>query len=193
MRAVAFIFPAGALWALLPLVARFRLGLGSAGYGLLLGCVGIGALVAAALGPQLRQRLAPRVIYAIACLAIAGAGLLLAVTHSVAVAVVALVAAGGAWITGLGLLGAAYQGQLPPWVKARGLSYYLVAFQGSNAIGALVLGGIAQASSVATALTVLAGTLLVVAPLTWRLTCPRTNRRRAAERGAPAAAGNPHR
>lgn len=93
-RAAAFVFPAGALWALLPLVARFRLGLGSAGYGLLLGCVGVGALVAAALGPRLRRRLTPRVIYALACLLIAGPGLLLAVTHSVAVAVVALVAAG---------------------------------------------------------------------------------------------------
>jgi hypothetical protein len=78
----------------------------------------------------------------------------------------------GAWITGLGLLGAAYLGQLPPWVKARGLSYYLVAFQGANAIGALVLGGIAQATSPATALTVLAVTLLVAVPLTWRLAFP---------------------
>lgn len=171
-RAAVFIFPAGALWALLPLVARFRLGLGSAGYGLLLGCVGIGALAAAALGPRLRRRLAPRVLYALACLLVAGPAALLATTHSVVVAVVALVAAGGAWITGLGLLGAAYQGQLPPWVKARGLSYYLVAFQGANAIGALALGAVAQASDVATALTILAVMLLVAVPVTWRLAFP---------------------
>ncbi|HXD65790.1 MAG TPA: MFS transporter [Solirubrobacteraceae bacterium] len=88
VRAALFIFPAGALWALLPLVARFRLGLGSAGYGLLLGCVGVGALVAASLGPQLRRRVAPRVVYALACLLVAGPALLLAVTHSVAVALV---------------------------------------------------------------------------------------------------------
>ncbi len=50
-RAMAFVFFAGALWALLPLVARFRLGLGSGGYGLLLGCVGVGALLAANSGP----------------------------------------------------------------------------------------------------------------------------------------------
>jgi MFS family permease len=43
-RAIGFIFPAGAIWALLPLVARDRLHLGSGGYGLLLGCVGIGQL-----------------------------------------------------------------------------------------------------------------------------------------------------
>ena len=171
-RAALFIFPAGALWALLPLVARFRLGLGSAGYGLLLGCVGIGALVAATLGPLLRRWLAPRVLYALACLLVAGPAFLLAVTHSVAVAVVALVAAGGAWITGLGLLGAAYQGQLPSWVKARGVSFYLVAFQGANGIGALVFGGVAQASSAATGLVVLAIALVVVVPVTWWLAFP---------------------
>jgi MFS family permease/quinol monooxygenase YgiN len=171
-RSALFIFPAGALWALLPLVARFRLGLGSAGYGLLLGCVGVGALVAASLGPQLRRRLAPRVVYVLACLLVAGPAFLLAVTHSVALVVVALVAAGAAWITGLGLLGAAYQGQLPSWVKARGVSYYLVAFQGANGIGALVFGGVAQASSAATGLMVLAIALVVVVPVTWRLAFP---------------------
>jgi MFS family permease len=57
-RATVFIFPAGATWALLPLVARHKLGLGSIGYGLLLGCVGVGALGAATFGPALRQRMA---------------------------------------------------------------------------------------------------------------------------------------
>ena len=82
---------------------------------------------------------------------------------------------------------------MPAWVKARGMSYYLVAFQGSNAIGALVLGGVAQASSVATALAVIAATLLVVAAADLASEVPRTKRRRAAERGTPAAAGDPDR
>jgi MFS family permease len=171
-RAILFIFPAGAVWALLPLVARHRLGLGSAGYGLLLGSVGVGALGAATVGPALRQRLTPRVLYALACLLIAGAGLVLAVTHAVAIAVIALIVAGAAWITALGLLGAAYQGQLPPWVKARALSYYLIAFQGAAGIGALALGGVAQGSNVATALEVLAAMLVVAVPVTWRLSFP---------------------
>jgi MFS family permease len=169
VRTVAFIFPAGALWALLPLVARHRLGLGSAGYGLLLGCVGLGALLAATFGPALRDRLAPRALYALACVLVAAAAGLLAVTHDVALAVIALIVAGAAWILGLGLLGAAYQGQLPRWVKARGVSYYLVAFQGANGIGALVLGGVAQASSVSTALVVLGVALVVAVPVTWLL------------------------
>jgi predicted MFS family arabinose efflux permease len=173
-RSVAFVFFAGAIWALLPLIARERLGLGSAGYGLLLGCVGVGALAAATFGPALTRRLTPRAIYALACLVVAASAALLGVTHSVALAVLVLVAAGAAWITGLGLLGAAYQGQLPAWVKARSFSYYLVAFQGANAIGALCLGGVAQASTVSSAFLVISGGLVVSTLVTWPLAIPDT-------------------
>ena len=171
-RSIAFVFMAGAIWALLPLIARQRLGLGPAGYGLLLGCVGVGALAAATFGPALTRRLAPRSIYALACLVVAACAAILAVTHSVLLAVLVLVAAGAAWITGLGLLGSAYQGQLPAWVKARSYSYYLVGFQGASAIGALCLGGVAQASSVSTAFLILSGGLILAAIATWRLAIP---------------------
>jgi MFS family permease len=42
LRAALFLVPASALWALLPLVASRRLGLGAGGYGLLLGASGSG-------------------------------------------------------------------------------------------------------------------------------------------------------
>jgi predicted MFS family arabinose efflux permease len=172
VRSIAFIFLASAVWALLPSIARQRLGLGSAGYGLLLGCVGVGAMIAATFGPALRNKLEPRVIYALACLVIAASAALLAVTHSVALVAIALVAAGAFWIMGLGLLGAAYQGQLPDWVKARGVSYYLVAFQGANGIGSLCIGAVAQVTTVPTAFLVVAGGLAAVTLLTWRVALP---------------------
>jgi predicted MFS family arabinose efflux permease len=172
VRAIAFVFLAGAIWALLPLVARHRLGLGSSGYGLLLGCVGIGALAAATFGPTLRRRMPARGVYVLACLTVAISSVLLGVTHSVFVAVIALVAAGAAWITGIGLLNTAYQTQLPAWVKARSFAYYLVAFQGANGIGALCVGAIAEATSVSTALLVVGGGLAVSALATWRLPLP---------------------
>ena len=43
LRAGLWALPATALWALLPVVAADRLGLGSGGYGLLLGALGVGA------------------------------------------------------------------------------------------------------------------------------------------------------
>ena len=42
--AALFLVPASALWALLPLIATRRLGLGSGGYGVLLGALGVGAI-----------------------------------------------------------------------------------------------------------------------------------------------------
>jgi MFS family permease len=171
-RAIGFVFFAGAIWAILPLVARQRLGLGSAGYGLLLGCVGVGALIAANFGPALKRHLSPAGIYAVACALTAAPAAVLAITHSVALTAIVLVAAGAAWITGLGTLSNAYQGQLPAWAKARAFAYYLVAFQGAMGIGSLVIGAVAQATNVRTALLVVAGGLVVCLVVTSRLPLP---------------------
>ncbi len=57
IRSGSFIICASALWALLPQQARRHLGLDSFGYGLLLGCIGFGALAGAWLLPKLRSRL----------------------------------------------------------------------------------------------------------------------------------------
>src|SRR5260370_32765097 len=59
IRSGIFVTCASPLWALLPPQARRHLGLGSFGYGLLLGCIGFGALIGAWLLPSLRDRLAP--------------------------------------------------------------------------------------------------------------------------------------
>src|SRR5262245_59367855 len=56
IRTAAFILCASALWALLPLQARHALGLGSFGYGILLGCIGAGAVTGAAFLPRVRQK-----------------------------------------------------------------------------------------------------------------------------------------
>ena len=46
-----------ALWALLPLIASQRLGLGADGYGALFGAFGVGAIVGAAVLGRVRDRL----------------------------------------------------------------------------------------------------------------------------------------
>src|SRR2546426_7243532 len=56
-RTAVFIFGGSALWALLPLVARQELALNATGYGVLLGCLGAGAVIGAALLPQIQRRL----------------------------------------------------------------------------------------------------------------------------------------
>src|SRR5438874_2492220 len=56
-HSAAFMFCASALWALMPLVARREMGLGSAAYGVLLGGLGIGAVSGAVLLPRVRGRI----------------------------------------------------------------------------------------------------------------------------------------
>ena len=72
LRAALFIFFASSIWALLPLTAQSQLHLGSGGYGLLLGCVGVGTVVDAALLPRLRGRLTPGALLAAGSLGLAG-------------------------------------------------------------------------------------------------------------------------
>jgi MFS family permease len=144
VRAGLFVFFAAAIWALLPVVAQSRLHLGSGGYGLLLGCVGVGAVVGALLLPRLRGRFSPGTQLTAGSLGLAGVALILGFVPVTAPVAVSLVVAGVAWILVLSTLNALYQLTLPQWIKARGLSFYLIVFQGGNAVGSAVLGVSAQ-------------------------------------------------
>src|ERR1700678_2661965 len=81
IRAGLFIFFASAVWALLPLTAQSALHLGSGGYGLLLGSVGIGAVGGAGLLPRLRARLSPDVMLTAGSIGMAAVTLVLAFAH----------------------------------------------------------------------------------------------------------------
>jgi predicted MFS family arabinose efflux permease len=144
LRAGLFMLFANSIWALLPLVARTRLHLGSGGYGLLLGGVGIGAVAGAAALPRLRGRTTPGALMTIGTVVFAGVTLALAYVRVSALAGLALVIGGVAWILVLSTLNSQYQSTLPGWAKARGMSYYLMVFQGGGALGSAAFGVIAQ-------------------------------------------------
>ncbi|MFJ8439342.1 MFS transporter [Kitasatospora griseola] len=167
LRCALFVPGAAALWALLPVVAVRRLGLGSSGYGLLLAAVGVGAVAGAAALPQLSARLRGNGVLALAGLLTAGALLVVALADSAWAVSPALAAAGAAWIWGLSILSAALQLELPNWVRARAVAFYLLVFQGGNALGALVWGQLAQYAGLLVALTVPAA-LLALGVLTLR-------------------------
>jgi predicted MFS family arabinose efflux permease len=140
LRAGAFVLFASAIWALLPAVATSDLGLGSGAYGLLLGCVGIGAVAGATVLPRLRARLSPDRTLAIGSLAVALTALAMATLHSTAVIAALLVLAGFGWILSLATFNSGFQTMLPGWAKARGMAVYLVVFQGGNAVGSAIFG-----------------------------------------------------
>ncbi|SDZ29421.1 Predicted arabinose efflux permease, MFS family [Micromonospora pattaloongensis] len=143
-RAIVFLIPASALWALLPLIASRRLGLNSSGYGLLLAALGIGAIIGGILLPWVRAKL-PATRFLVAATLLYGLTLLVvALVRSVPLVLLALLPAGLAWVTVLSNINAEIQLFLPGWVRARGLAVYQVCFAGTQALSAMAWGFVAQ-------------------------------------------------
>ena len=161
LRSALFALPASALWALLPLSAQ-RLGFQSAGYGLMLGALGVGAVAGVFVLPLARRAMSDNAILAVSAalfaLGTAGAAWLPAIPT-----VLLLVAAGVAWIGTLTVLNAALQLTLPQWVRSRGVAVYLLVFMGSQAIGSVVWGWLGGVLSVSTSLTIAAVALAAAA------------------------------
>jgi len=161
VRAACFFVFASALTALLPLVVRRTLQGGAGTFGLLLGCIGVGALIGAALLPRVRARIGgDRLIVGGAV----GYAVCIALTaHATVVwaACAVMLVAGMTWIAVLSSFQAAAQLSVPAWVRARALSLYIMTFAGGMAIGSLAWGSVAQFASVPLALRIAAvGTIV---------------------------------
>jgi MFS family permease len=140
----AFVVPAIALWALLPLVADRQLRVGPDGYGLLLAALGIGAIAGVLWLPRIRRLFSMTQMLVTANLVYAAALVVLVTAPSPAAAVLVLLPAGAAWVIVLASLNAAIQLFLPGWVRARGLSMYLIVQAAGQASGALAWGLLAE-------------------------------------------------
>ena len=162
-RALLFIAPASALWALLAVIASRQLHLSSAGYGVLLGALGVGAVFGATVLSRLLTAFGRNVLLTIGAVGFALATAVLALVPVLAVVIVAMVVGGMSWLLTLSTLNASMQLSLPAWVRARGLSVYLLVFMGGQAIGSLVWGLVAGATNSVTALLMSAGLLGVCA------------------------------
>lgn len=165
LRAALFVVPGSAIWALLPLVASGRLGLGAGGYGILLAALGIGAVAGALVLPRIRTMLTGSQLLLLAGLIYAAVLLVLALVPVPALVALALVPAGLAWMTVLSSVYAAMQLFLPGWVRARGLSVCQMVVAGGQALGALVWGALGQLTSLVVALAG-AGLVMAVSALT---------------------------
>jgi MFS family permease len=142
LHAALFLFPASALLALLPVVAARRWHLGASGYGVSVAAVGLGAVLAVAVAGVIRLRLSDNLQLA-ASAAAYGLAIVAIAWLPFAAAIPFLVISGMAWLITLTTLNAAAQLTLPRWVRARGLSVYLLVATGSQAIGSYVWGAFA--------------------------------------------------
>jgi MFS family permease len=171
LRAILFVAPAMALWALLPLIASQHLRVGADGYGALFAALGAGAILGAAVLGRVTTRLSTNVVLAAAALLYAAALAVIALVTSFLATLAALVVSGLAWMAVTSALQAELQLMLPAWVRARGVAIYMVIFTGAQTGGALLWGLLAnraglQPAVLGSAVVVLAA---AVAGLFWRV------------------------
>jgi MFS family permease len=165
-KILPFAFTATALIALLPAVARFRLGAGPAMFGLIAGAGGIGAVLGLLGMPRIRRRIGPDTIVLTGMLIQAAALAVLATTNSLLVAFVVLAGAGAAGLAIVSTVMTVLQIVLPAWIRGRGVAVYLLGLQGSFAIGALVWGAVAEQTSLQTTLIAASVAMVVGSVLT---------------------------
>ena len=168
VRTGIFAVCASGSWALVAQQARRGLGLGSFGYGLLLGCIGLGAIIGAWLLPKIRERLSVNGLVAAGTVVFALATISLAYIHSFGVLAGALAGGGVGWIAVLSSLTVSAQTVTPSWVRARVMAVYLLVFMGGLAVGSAVWGFVAARIGVSTALLFAAIGLLIGPLAAWR-------------------------
>jgi MFS family permease len=175
LRACAFFFFTAAIWALLPLVVRERLGLGPDAFGLMLAAMGIGSVGTGFALPRIGARLKERgrTVLAASLLAAAVMALLGLARHWLPAAL-AMVLFGVAWISAASTLQTAAQLAAPAWVRARAIGIYQLSFFGALALGSVLWGWAGDAFGLAATLGAAgalgAATAAAVRP--WRLDPP---------------------
>jgi MFS family permease len=162
LRAAIFLFPASAVFALLPVAAARRWHLDASGYGIALAAIGFGAVLAVVVAVPLRQKVSANVLLAASPVAYGCAALAVA-WLPFATAIPVLMLSGMSWLITLTTLNAEAQMSLPRWVRARGLSVYLLVSTGSQAIGSYIWGAIATKAGLQLALTCSAAVLGIAA------------------------------
>jgi MFS family permease len=156
VRTTAFAGIGSGLWALLPVVAQQRLGMGAGGFGLLAACLGSGAVASGFFVARWRARLGLDRLALMCCLVFAGAMLVTAFSPWRIPVYLALPLGGAAWMAILSTFNAATQTSAPPWVRARAASMHTLCSLGSFAFGSALWGAISGLAGVSVALCIAA-------------------------------------
>ena len=144
IRSGGYAFCASLYFSLLPLIARNQIGGGAGVYGLLLGCLGVGGIAAVIWLPRWRARFSPERIARLGSFASAALLAALAFCDGLWSAVPVLLAAGVAWVAVVATVNVAAQLSLPASVRARGLSIFMIVFNGMMALGSAIWGFVAS-------------------------------------------------
>lgn len=139
-----FFLQSTAVFALLPLVAKRMPGGGAWTYTVLLASLGIGAVAAAFFLPRLRVLVSRQRLLRDGTLLQAAAMIGLGFAPNVWAAVLAMMLAGAAWLSVVNTLTVTSQLSLPDWVRARGMSIYMMVMMGAASASAALWGQVAS-------------------------------------------------
>jgi MFS family permease len=173
VRVMAFSAAGSALWALLPVIAQRQLGMGAEGFGLLMGCLGTGAVAAGLVIGRLRARFALDRLVVISCVVFAAVMLVAAWVRVPWVVYIAMALGGGAWMATMSTYNTATQASAPPWVRSRAVALHIVAALGAYAIGSAFWGMVSDlvglTPALVTASIAMAAGLVLVRPFPLRV------------------------
>jgi MFS family permease len=163
VRLTIFGIPASCLWALLPLVAHDRLHTSTFEFGVMSGAIGVGAVVGTIALMPLRARMTWNRYVALGSAAYALAlGGMAAITRF-DLMLVLMVVAGAAWVGVQSTWMIAAHKVVPTWIKARVIAFIMLMFQGSQAVGAILWGVLADVVGLVPAVATAAVLMLVAA------------------------------
>jgi MFS family permease len=151
VRTGVVIFFSSALFALLPTVAH-NVNKSAVGYGLLLGCFGVGAVFGALVMQPARARWSTEVIVSSGVVILGTAIAMISGFHRLSTLAPVMLIGGAAWVLFVSLINTLVQKLAPEWVRARVLAVFILVFQGSFALGSAVWGAVAQREGVGIAL-----------------------------------------
>lgn len=171
LRAFTFTLTGAAAWALMPLVSAELLHKGSAVYGLLLGALGLGAVIGAATSTEFRRRFSAEAITRTAGVTYGVSCLVVALNPGLPAMLALLVVAGAGWVQALSGFSVAGQLWSPRELVGRITAMVSSLTFGGIALGSWLWGHFAESHGVDGALMT-SGAAMIALPLiglVWRM------------------------
>ncbi len=140
-------------------------------YGILLGAMGVGALVAAAFRQPFMARFPERPSQ-VTIVGFGLAGIVVAIAPAIGVAALGMFVAGFFWVLTLTGLNATAQLISPQWIRGRAMSLYSLSFGGILPIGSILAGILADATSTTIAIATMSAASVLIGAIAPRFRVP---------------------
>jgi len=168
-RAMCFGFCSSIVVALMALVARDLLHQGATVFGLLMGCMGLGAVCGATMLGKLRGRFGTEGLIRLAVVVTSAALLTIGLSRALPLTCLALCVVGFGMVLGLSTFNVAVQMNVPRWVSGRALALYQMFTFGGMTVGAWFWGHVGERVGIGLTYPICAGVLFATLLLAWRL------------------------